>query len=125
MMMRLARITCIFIVLFSPGVLAAEGTGTVSGTVAYVENGKFVGEVKNGTVVVASNGHEVPLKANEQGDFTVELAVGKWLLVRVFDADGKKLVRDKTQARWFTISADRNSRFDVVVQAPKKEARPH
>jgi hypothetical protein len=81
---RLACITCVFIALLSPGILAAEGTGTLSGTVAFVEKGKFIGAVKNGTIVVGLNGREVSIKTNENGDFTVDLA---WI---IHDLSGEK-----------------------------------
>ena len=90
--------------------------GTVLGTVAYVSNGEFVREVKDATVVV-SNGREIRIKANQQGDFDAKLEVGKWSLVRVLDESNAPLTLDDAQARSLTLSKGQNSRFDIIVRA--------
>lgn len=110
-------VAAIVMVSYLP-VLLASDSGTVSGTVAYVNKGKFAGEVRQASVVVGSAGREVVIKANDTGDFGESLPVGKWELIRVLDGGGKRLVPDRTQARWFIVSVQRNSRFDVIVRAP-------
>ena len=98
-----------------------SGDGTVSGTVAYVDNGQFPGGVRDSAVVVKSGDQELTLKANDEGDFIVTLQAGQYSLVRVLDGDGRQLVLDATQARSFSVHADRNARFDVIVR-PLRES---
>jgi hypothetical protein len=107
-------------VLLSLCAFGCSGDGTVSGTVAYVENEKFLGGVRDSSVIVKSNRKEVTLKANDEGDFIDTLPVGQYSLVQVLDATGKQLTLDATQSQSFSVHADRNAQFDVIVRAPSE-----
>lgn len=108
---------CAFGILLTCTALWAEPLGTLGGTVGFVSvaEHQFVRVAAKSTLLLSHRGKEVTLKADENGDFRASLPPGKYQLTKVLDSAGHELALYEKQARKFTIRANRDTRFDVMV----------
>ena len=109
----LARV-CDVLLLLTATVCAGE-RGWLIGTAAFFGESGFVGDAERAKVVVACKGRQTIIKADERGDYGVQLDPCQYQLVEVVGPDGKKLQIHSRQARTFVITGGGTTRFDVMI----------
>ena len=100
----------------------ARHQGFLVGSMLYVTGDKRVGESLGDaaavTVELEHKGRMVKLTSNEQGDFIVNMAKGKYCLKSAAAADGRPLTFSPYQHKCFQIKPKRDTRFDVMLLKP-------
>lgn len=117
------RTLFLFLLLFflpfnsNPALKTIPKVGMLAGSMVFVDvhEKKWLGDAANVTVELDFRGQTIPLVSNNLGDYMVELRAGRYELLSVHNAEGKKLQFSPGQHRFFKIESGKTKRFDVML----------
>ena len=89
--------------------------GKLLGTAAVFRANKFFGDAAKAKIVVACRDKVTTFEADERGDYAIELATGKYRLVKAVARDGREFRISGKQARTFIITDGKTTRFDIMI----------
>lgn len=94
-----------------------QRTGSLVGTIAFVsKDGRtFIKFSSKTSIVLISEGKEMTIVSNEQGDYLPDLPVGKYCISSVESEDGTKLKLQPSQHKSFKIYENKTTRFDISL----------
>jgi hypothetical protein len=102
-------LTCVVIGQKKPNV------GSLVGTISFVsEDGRdFIRFSPKTSITLLQNGKRKTIISNENGDYVLDLAVGKYCIFSIKNEDGILLTPQREQHKCFKMYKNKITRFDI------------
>jgi hypothetical protein len=89
-------------------------TGTVAGSIGRIDTREGFIPLP-GLSIVLTGGKQTTIESNANGDYVVELPVGKYCVSSISDKHGQVFLIKDSQSKCFDIKKKKDTRFDMVV----------